>query len=72
FKNADEDTAVIIELKVSENDRNMKETALQAIKQIEDKNYAENFLLSETIDSVYCYGICFYQKACYIEVKKVK
>ncbi|MGN0916038.1 MAG: PD-(D/E)XK nuclease domain-containing protein [Succinivibrio sp.] len=53
----------MIELKLSEIDRNMKETALQAIDQIEEKSYAENFMLSETIDSVYCYGICFYQKA---------
>ncbi|MGN1280782.1 MAG: PD-(D/E)XK nuclease domain-containing protein, partial [Succinivibrio sp.] len=72
FKSADEDKAVIIELKVSENDRNMKETALNALKQIEDKSYAENYLLSEAIDSVYCYGICFYQKACYIEYVKAK
>ncbi|MGN0914979.1 MAG: PD-(D/E)XK nuclease domain-containing protein, partial [Succinivibrio sp.] len=71
FKNADEDTSVIIELKVAPSTKHMKETALQAIKQIEDKRYAEKFM-DDVVTDVYCYGISFYQKVCYIEVKKIK
>ena len=49
----------------------MKETALLAIKQIEDKRYADEFI-DDIITEIYCYGISFCQKECYIEMKKVK
>ncbi|MBQ2381432.1 MAG: PD-(D/E)XK nuclease domain-containing protein, partial [Succinivibrio sp.] len=71
FKNADEDKAVILELKTAQSTKNLKETALQAIKQIEDKRYADEFF-DDVITDIYCYGISFYQKNCYIEVKKLK
>ena len=64
--------AVILELKVAQSSKNLKETALQAIKQIEDKRYAEDYMLSDIIDNVYCYGISFYLKSCIIEMKKIK
>ena len=67
-----DDTVVIIELKVAENDRCIKDTALTALKQIEDRKYAENYVLSDIIDNVYCYGISFYLKSCIIEMKKIK
>ena len=63
--------AVILELKTAQSTKNLKETALQAIKQIEDKRYAEEFF-DDVISDIYCYGISFYQKNCYIEVKKIK
>ena len=63
--------AVILELKTAQSSKNLKETALQAIKQIEDKRYAEEFF-DDVISDIYCYGISFYQKNCYIEVKKIK
>ncbi len=72
FKNSDEDTAVVIELKVADSDRNIKVTASKALHQIEERNYAEDYLLSDLVDNVYCYAICFYNKVCYIEMKKVK
>ncbi|MEF2914230.1 MAG: PD-(D/E)XK nuclease domain-containing protein, partial [Succinivibrio sp.] len=71
FKNESEDTVVILELKTAQSTKNLKETALQAIKQIEDKRYAEEFF-DDVISDIYCYGISFYQKSCIIEVKKVK
>ena len=71
FKNESEDTVVIIELKTAQSAKNLKETALQAIKQIEDKRYAEEFF-DDVISDIYCYGISFYQKNFYIEVKKLK
>ena len=67
-----DDTVVIIELKVAENDRCIKDTALTALKQIEDRKYAEDYMLSDIIDNVYCYGISFYLKSCIIEMKKIK
>ncbi|MBW7570661.1 PD-(D/E)XK nuclease domain-containing protein, partial [Succinivibrio faecicola] len=63
--------AVILELKIAQSTKNLKETALQAIKQIEDKRYAEEFF-DDVISDIYCYGISFYQKNCIIEVKKIK
>ena len=63
--------AVILELKTAQSTKNLKETALQAIKQIEDKRYAEEFF-DDVISDIYCYGISFYQKNCIIEVKKIK
>ena len=63
--------AVILELKTAQSTKNLKETALQAIKQIEDKRYAEEFF-DDVISDIYCYGISFYRKSCIIEVKKVK
>ena len=71
FMDARKKKAVILELKVAPSTKHMKETALQAIKQIEDKRYAEKFM-DDVITDVYCYGITFYQKVCYIEVKKIK
>ena len=71
FKNARKNVAVILELKIAENTKKMKETALLAIKQIEEKRYADEFI-DDIITEIYCYGISFCQKECYIEMKKVK
>ena len=71
FKNARKNVAVILELKIAENTKKMKETALLAIKQIEDKRYADEFI-DDIITEIYCYGISFCQKECFIEMKKVK
>ncbi|MGN0902822.1 MAG: PD-(D/E)XK nuclease domain-containing protein, partial [Succinivibrio sp.] len=71
FMDARKKKAVILELKIAPSTKHMKETALQAIKQIEDKKYAEKFM-DDVVTDVYCYGISFYQKVCYIEVKKIK
>ena len=71
FLNADTNKAIIIELKTAESTKNMKETALRAIKQIEDKGYADEFI-DDIITEIYCYGISFCQKECYIEMKKIK
>ena len=49
----------------------MKETALLAIKQIEDKRYADEFM-NDIVKEIYCYGISFCQKECFIEMKKFK
>ena len=49
----------------------MRETSLLAIKQIEDKRYADEFM-DDIITENYCYGVSFCQKECYIEMKKFK
>ncbi|MGN1282116.1 MAG: PD-(D/E)XK nuclease domain-containing protein, partial [Succinivibrio sp.] len=71
FMDARKKKAVILELKVAPSTKHMKETALQAIKQIEDKRYAENFM-DDVVTAVYCYGISFCQRVCYIEMRKIK
>ncbi|MGN0893776.1 MAG: AAA family ATPase [Succinivibrio sp.] len=70
FTNGRGNKAVIIELKTAKSTRNLKETALKALKQIEDKRYAEKFM-DDVVTDVYCYGISFCQKVCYIEMRKV-
>ena len=71
FLDEESNKEVILELKVAENTKKMKETALLAIKQIEEKRYDDEFI-DDIITEIYCYGISFCQKECYIEMKKVK
>ncbi|MCI6938458.1 MAG: hypothetical protein MR749_01965 [Succinatimonas hippei] len=43
-----------------------------ALLQIEKKKYYEPFVRKVTINTIYCYGISFYNKQCYIAGKKIK
>ena len=72
FKNADEDKAVVIEIKSSASDDDFLQDTKAALKQIEDNRYYEPFLKKVNIKTIYCYAISFYKKDCYIEVNKVK
>ncbi|MGN1280503.1 MAG: PD-(D/E)XK nuclease domain-containing protein, partial [Succinivibrio sp.] len=63
---------VIIEIKTSDTDERIDKDAIKALEQIEEMNYAKPYLNKPLIKTVYAYGISFYKKACYIEVKKVK
>ena len=71
FLDEEGNKADILELKVAENTKKMKETELLVIKQIEDKRYAHEFI-DDIITEIYCYGISFCQKECFIEMKKFK
>ena len=63
---------VIIEIKVANSDRTLETTAFDALKQIEEKGFARSYISYPFLDSVYCYGISFYKRQCYISCKKIK
>ena len=63
---------VIIEIKASNSDELLDKDAVKALEQIEKKEYAKQFLKKPLIKSIFSYGISFYKKDCYIEVKKIK
>ncbi|MBQ2381581.1 MAG: PD-(D/E)XK nuclease domain-containing protein, partial [Succinivibrio sp.] len=72
FKNKDGDTAVILELKISKSDDDFEQDTNEALLQIEKKKYYEPFVKKVNIETIYCYGISFYNKQCYIAGKKIK
>ncbi|MBW7569466.1 AAA family ATPase [Succinivibrio faecicola] len=72
FKNESEDTVVILELKASKNIESVIIDAKNAIKQIDDKEYAKSYITHPFVNKIYSYGISFYKKDCYIELKKIK
>ena len=63
---------VIIEIKASNSDELLDKDAVKALEQIDRMEYAKQFLKKPLIKKIYSYGISFYKKSCYIEVKKVK
>ncbi|MGN1356250.1 MAG: PD-(D/E)XK nuclease domain-containing protein, partial [Succinivibrionaceae bacterium] len=65
-------TVVIMEIKVSDSDELFERDALNALKQIEEKNYTGLYLNKHRIKNIYVYGISFCKKDCYIEMKKIK
>ena len=72
FKNKDGDTAVILELKTSKSDDDFEQDTNDALLQIEKKKYYEPFVKKVNIETIYCYGISFYNKQCYISCRKIK
>ncbi|MBW7569668.1 AAA family ATPase [Succinivibrio faecicola] len=63
---------VILEIKVSKSDDDFEQDTNDALLQIEKKKYYEPFVRKVTINTIYCYGISFYNKQCYIAGKKIK
>ncbi len=64
---------VLLELKKSgspTDDR--KKIAQSAIKQIKEKMYAEPYISNTTIEDVYAFGICFFNKQCSVVSEKLK
>ena len=57
--------AVILELKVAASFQKMEDADLEALAQIEDRNY-EVDLRAEGYSNIKKYGICFYQKECLV------
>ena len=72
FCNAKRSKIVIIEIKVSDTDDFIDRDALKALEQIEEKNYIQPYINKPLIKDVYAYGISFYMKSCFIEMKKFK
>ena len=63
---------VIIEIKASKSDDDFEQDTNDALLQIEKKKYYEPFVKKVNIETIYCYGISFYNKQCYIAGKKIK
>ena len=60
--------AIILELKVADSVGKMEERCMEALAQIEEKQY-ERDLLNEGYPEVRKYGICFYRKECMVKKK---
>lgn len=58
-------SAVIMELKITDDFRKMKEVCREALEQIEEKNY-EAGLRTEGYSNIKKYGLCFYRKECMV------
>lgn len=56
---------VAIELKASKDEKDMPALSGKALSQIADKKYIEAF--GQGITKVYCYGIAFFRKTCFIQ-----
>ena len=63
---------VIIEIKASKNDDDLIQDTNDALLQIEKKKYYEPFLKKDSINTIYCYGISFYNKQCEVSCRKIK
>ncbi len=70
FRNSDKTKVAILELKSSPSEKDMKVVAQKALLQIEEKQYAKEFLELPTVQSIETYGIAFFNKQCYIVSKK--
>ena len=56
---------VVIELKAVKDAKRMPQQSVDALRQIQSKQYAEAF--GRGIKKVYCYGIAFYHKSCFVQ-----
>lgn len=63
---------VAIELKQTNDLMQIDKMAGDALKQIEDKNYASSLLQTSYVKDVFIYGICFCKKVCDVKFKKLK
>ena len=71
FRSSDMSRVAVLELKSSSTEKDIKNVAEKALLQIEEKQYAREFLELPTVESVMIYGIAFFNKQCFIVSKKV-
>ena len=67
----DPDMGIIFELKTVTGINEMQEACEKAIRQIEEKHYAD-YLLDEGRQNILMYGIAFYKKRCKVKAKKAE
>ena len=72
FKSAEQDKAVVIEIKNGGKNDDLEDLCELAVAQIEQKGYAEPFISKKMVKSVHIYGIAFCGKNCFICGKKIK
>ena len=56
---------VIFEVKIAEDRTKLDQECEEALTQIQDRNYAEEFM--ENGNEVLCYGIAFHKKECLVK-----
>ncbi len=61
--------AIIFEFKISDTKKNLQQVADEAVKQIEEKNYAQE-LEEDEYDEIIKYGIAFCKKRCYTKLSE--
>ena len=71
FTSCEEDVGVFIEIKRCEPQDKLR-YAQAALRQIEEKHYADHYLKNLMVQSIYAYGIAFSGKNCFITCKKIK
>ena len=72
FKNKRKDLAVIIEIKHANDEFQNQAKATEALEQIEKNKYVLNYLNDGYVTKIFCYGICFNKKSCYVAFKEIK
>ena len=70
FTSASQKTGVVIELKYSPERSDLKAKASEALKQIEDRDYAAA-LNSNVVKKVYAWGIAFWHRQCAVAFKEL-
>ena len=70
FTSASQKTGVVIELKYSPERSDLKAKAKEALKQIEDRDYAAA-LNSNVVKKVYAWGIAFWHRQCAVAFKEL-
>ncbi|MDO5147636.1 MAG: PD-(D/E)XK nuclease domain-containing protein, partial [Eubacteriales bacterium] len=61
---------IVIEIKRTDNAKELDARCEEALRQIEERQYAEELL--DVVDTVWVYGIAFAQKRCRMKAKKLK
>ncbi|MCI7773323.1 MAG: ATP-binding protein [Succinivibrio sp.] len=72
FKNKRKDLAVIIEIKHANDEIQNQAKATEALEQIEKNKYVLNYKNDGYITKIFCYGICFNKKSCYVAFKEIQ
>ena len=72
FKNKRKDLAVIIEIKHANDEFQNQAKATEALDQIEKNKYVLNYKNDGYVTKIFCYGICFNKKSCYVAFKEIK
>ena len=72
FKNKRKDLAVIIEIKHANDEFQNQAKATEALEQIEKNKYVLNYINDGYVTKIFCYGICFNKKSCYVAFKEIQ
>ena len=72
FKNKRKDLAVIIEIKHANDEIQNQAKATEALEQIEKNKYVLNYKNDGYVTKIFCYGISFNKKSCYVAFKEIQ
>ena len=72
FNNKRKDLAVIIEIKHANDEIQNQAKATEALEQIEKNKYVLNYKNDGYVTKIFCYGISFNKKSCYVAFKEIQ